>query len=62
LQNLLFTLLGWLIDSDERIVLIFVPNHLLITVEDPAAQLPVLSALGNWTITVGELFGWLNFQ
>ena len=67
IDNIVFCLnhgtqLGWLIDPDERIVLIFLPNQLPITLEDPAAQLPVLSVLGGWQITIGELFGWLSFQ
>ena len=56
------TQLGWLIDPEERIVLIFLPNQLPITLEDPAAQLPVLAALIGWQITIGELFSWLSFQ
>jgi Uma2 family endonuclease len=67
IDNIVFCLnhgaqLGWLIDPEERIVLVFLPNQLPIALEDPAAQLPVLAALSGWQITIGELFGWLSFQ
>jgi Uma2 family endonuclease len=67
IDNIVFCLnhgtqLGWLIDPDEKIVLIFLPNQLPITLEDPAAQLPILSVLGGWQITIAELFSWLSFQ
>ena len=67
IDNIVFCLnhgtqLGWLVDPEERIVLIFLPNQLPITLEDPAAQLPVLAALSGWQLTIGELFGWLSFQ
>lgn len=67
IDNIVFCLnhgtqLGWLIDPDERIVLIFLPNQLPITLENPATQLPILSTLSGWQITIGELFSWLSFQ
>jgi Uma2 family endonuclease len=67
INNILFCLnqgtkLGWLIDPDEKTVLIFQPNEQPIALEDESDVLPVLSLLGDWSLTLGELFGWLSFD
>jgi Uma2 family endonuclease len=53
--------LGWLIDPEEKTVLIFRPNQQPIAPEDNSDILPVPSLLGDWSLTLGELFGWLSF-
>ncbi|NJM58314.1 MAG: Uma2 family endonuclease [Synechococcales cyanobacterium RU_4_20] len=66
INNILFCLnhgtkLGWLIDPEEKTVIIFKPNQQPIALEDEADDLPVLPLLGDWSLTLGELFGWLSF-
>jgi Uma2 family endonuclease len=66
INNILFclnhgTTLGWLIDPEEKTVLIFRPNQQPIALEDDSDILPVPSLLGDWALTLGELFGWLSF-
>ncbi|PZD75332.1 hypothetical protein C1752_00410 [Acaryochloris thomasi RCC1774] len=66
INNILFCLnngtqLGWLIDPAEKTVIIFQPNQQPIALEDQSDILPVLSRLGDWPLTIGELFGWLSF-
>jgi Uma2 family endonuclease len=66
INNILFCLnhgthLGWLIDPDEKTVIIFQPNQQPITMEENSDVLPVLALLGDWQLTLGELFGWLSF-
>jgi Uma2 family endonuclease len=55
------TELGWLIDPEEKIVLAFQANQLPISKEDPSDILITPTWIENWQLTVGELFGWLNF-
>jgi Uma2 family endonuclease len=52
------TKLGWFIDPEERLIMVFTPNQL------PAVRrgediLPVLSVLGDWQLSVADIFGWL---
>jgi Uma2 family endonuclease len=66
INNILFCLnhgtrLGWLIDPEEKTVIIFQPNQQPIALEAESDVLPVLSLLENWSLTLGELFGWLSF-
>jgi Uma2 family endonuclease len=66
IDNILFCLnhgthLGWLIDPDEKTVIIFQPNQQPIAMEENSDVLPVLELLGDWQLTLGELFGWLSF-
>jgi Uma2 family endonuclease len=66
INNILFCLnhgtkLGWLIDPDEKTVMIFWSNQQPIALEDESDVLPVLPLLGDWQLTLGELFGWLSF-
>jgi hypothetical protein len=42
-------------------VIIFQPNQQPIALEEESDVLPVLSLLGDWPLTLGELFGWLSF-
>jgi Uma2 family endonuclease len=66
INNILFCLnhgtkLGWLIDPDEKTVLIFWPNQQPIALEDASDVLPMLPLMGDWILTLGELFSWLSF-
>ncbi len=66
INNILFCLnhgtqLGWLIDPEEKTVIIFNPGQQPIALENESDILPVLSLLGDWPLTLGELFGWLRF-
>jgi Uma2 family endonuclease len=66
INNILFCLnhrtrLGWLIDPEEKTVIIFQPNQQPIALEEESDVLPVLSLLGDWPLMLGELFGWLSF-
>jgi Uma2 family endonuclease len=66
INNILFclnhgTILGWLIDPEEKTILIFQPNQQPIALEDDSDVLPVPLLLGDWSLTLGELFGWLSF-
>jgi Uma2 family endonuclease len=66
IDNIVFCLnqgaqLGWLIDPEEKLVLVFQPNQLPMTKQLVDEVLPVLELLQNWQLTVGELFSWLSF-
>ncbi|MGQ9873609.1 MAG: hypothetical protein ACUVQO_22970, partial [Leptodesmis sp.] len=66
INNILFCLnhgrqLGWLIDPDERNIITFQPGQQPIAQEHPTDILVVPDFVQNWQLTVGELFGWLNF-
>jgi Uma2 family endonuclease len=50
--------MGWLIDPDERVVLVYRPNCLPDELTD-ADQLPCLSG-AELSLTVKEMFGWLK--
>ena len=50
--------LGWFIDSEDESVLLFQPNRLP-EVKYGAEKLPVLSVLGDWELSVADLFAWL---
>lgn len=53
------TQLGWFIDPKDRSVMIFQPGKLP-SVKCDEDTLPVLGVLGNWSITVADLFGLLK--
>jgi Uma2 family endonuclease len=66
INNILFCLnhgtrLGWLIDPEEKTVIIFQPNQQPIAMEENSEILPVLDLLGDWQLSLRELFGWLSF-
>jgi Uma2 family endonuclease len=66
INNLLFRLnqgtrLGTLIDPDDRSVITFQPGQQPIAQDNPEEILLVPDWCQNWQLTVGELFGWLNF-
>jgi Uma2 family endonuclease len=55
------TKLGWLIDSDDKSVMIFQPNQLP-EIKYNTEILPVLTVLENWEISAADIFSWLNFK
>ncbi|UBF23834.1 Uma2 family endonuclease [Kovacikia minuta CCNUW1] len=66
INNILFCLnhgtqLGWLIDPEERTVIIFQPNQQPVARDEDTDQLTVLASLGDWQLTIAELFSWLSF-
>lgn len=52
--------LGWLIDPDERAILIYAPGQQPQFLEEPEAVLPVPTWIDSFQLTVGELLGWLK--
>jgi Uma2 family endonuclease len=64
--NVLFCLnqgtsLGWLVDPEEKTVMVFRPGQQPEWFEETSSRLPVLSVLEDWQLTLGEMFGWLSF-
>lgn len=62
INNILFCLnhgtrLGGLIDLEEKTIIISQPNQQPIAMEERSDVLPVLDLLGDWQLTLGELFG-----
>ncbi len=54
------TQLGWLIDPNEKTVLVFRPDQAIEILESPTARLPMPDVLSTFELTVGTLFGWLQ--
>ena len=54
------TKLGYLIDADDESITVFQPNQLP-EVYEKQDTLPVLSVLGDWQLTVEDVFNWLSF-
>ena len=54
------TQLGWFIEPEDESVIIFQPDRLP-EVKSNADSLPVLNVLGDWQLTVADLFSWLSF-
>ncbi|PSR14998.1 hypothetical protein C8255_23465 [filamentous cyanobacterium CCP3] len=52
--------LGWLIDPDERVVLVYRPDRLPEELTDNT-ELPVLAGL-SLSLTVEQIFGWLQIS
>lgn len=52
--------LGWLLDASDESIMIFEPNKLP-QLKEKQDTLPILSVLGNWQLTVTDVFNWLNF-
>lgn len=55
------TKLGWLIDPEARLVIIFKPQQQP-EVKQDSDILPVLDVLENWQLSATELFQWLSFK
>lgn len=52
--------LGWLLDADDKSIMIFEPNKLP-QLKENLDILPVLGVLENWQLTVADIFSWLSF-
>ncbi len=52
-------LMGWLIDPQERCVLVFWPDRPTEIIDDPAQTLPTPEFAAAFHLTLGELFDWL---
>jgi Uma2 family endonuclease len=53
------TLMGWLIDPEEASVFVYLPQHSIEVYDEPEMRLPVPEFAKDFSLTVGELFGWL---
>ncbi len=53
------TQMGWLIDPEEKIVLVYIRNQQPVVLEKPEALLPTPGFASEFKLTVKELFGWL---
>jgi Uma2 family endonuclease len=54
--------MGWLVDPDERSVLIYPAGQQPQLLSDLAAPLLVPTFANQWQITVGDLFAWLHLS
>ena len=52
--------LGWLIDPDERSVLVYPPKQQPEILQEEQEILPVPDLVSDLQLTVGQLFGWLK--
>jgi Uma2 family endonuclease len=52
--------LGWLIDPDERAVLVYPPGQQPQFLQKEQEILPVPHLVGDFELSVGQLFGWLK--
>jgi Uma2 family endonuclease len=52
--------LGWLLDPEERSVLVYPAGKQVELFAEPGDLLPVPEFLGELRLTVGDLFGWLK--
>jgi Uma2 family endonuclease len=55
------TKLGYFIDPDDKSITVFQPNQLP-EVKEKQDILPVLNVLGDWQLTVEDVFNWLSFS
>ncbi|MGB3309304.1 MAG: Uma2 family endonuclease [Nodosilinea sp.] len=54
--------LGWLIDPDERTVLVYLPPEQVKIFDQTSDRIPTPAFAANVHLTVGELFSWLVIQ
>ena len=52
------TKLGWFIEPEDESVMVFLPNQLP-DVNYSDEKLPVLEVLGDWQLSVADVFSWL---
>jgi Uma2 family endonuclease len=52
--------MGWLIDPDERSILVFQPGQSLIVIDEVGTALPVPKFASAMQLTLGDVFGWLK--
>jgi Uma2 family endonuclease len=55
------TKLGWLIDPDDKSVMVFQPNQLP-EVKYDNHKLPVLDVLVDWQVSPADIFSWLKVK
>ena len=55
------TKLGWLIDPEAQLVIIFKPKQQP-EIKQDSDILPVLDVLADWQLSAAELFQWLSFR
>jgi Uma2 family endonuclease len=65
-KNILFCLksgtqLGWLIDPEDKSILVYYPDKATDYFENNNEQLPVPQFLPELKLTVGEIFAWLKY-
>jgi Uma2 family endonuclease len=53
--------LGWFLDSEDESIMIFQPDSLP-EIKQGRDVLPVLSVLGNWQLSVDDVFSCLSFR
>lgn len=54
--------LGWLLDPDERSVLVYPPGQQPELLQEASDVLPVPDLLTELRLTVGDVFGWLRLE
>ncbi|MDY6785751.1 MAG: Uma2 family endonuclease [Cyanobacteriota bacterium] len=55
------TKLGWFLDPSDESITVFQPNKTP-EFKESSDILPILSILGDWQLTVVEVFSWLSFE
>jgi Uma2 family endonuclease len=51
---------GWLIDPNENLVQVYLPNQLPASLEEPENELTMTGLAPALMLTVGQVFGWLR--
>ncbi len=51
--------MGWLIDPDEKAVIVYLPKQEIEVFDEPDMLLPVPSFVSELNLTVQDLFNWL---
>lgn len=54
------TRMGWLIDPDEELVFVYFADRTLAVFEDGSDRIPVPAFAAAFSLTIGQLFGWLQ--
>ncbi|UBF28883.1 Uma2 family endonuclease [Kovacikia minuta CCNUW1] len=54
------TQMGWLIDPDEKLVFVYFADRTIAVFEEMGDRLPVPAFAESFTLTVGQLFSWLE--
>jgi Uma2 family endonuclease len=54
------TTMGWLIDPDEKLVFVYFADRRIVLLELESDRLPMPAFAESFSLTVGELFSWLN--
>jgi Uma2 family endonuclease len=53
---------GWLIDPNENLVQIYLPDQLPSSFEEVENELTMTGLASALTLTVGQVFGWLQVE